>query len=49
MKKKEPPKTSGDQKKDEHAGHEHEEMPKEPALPTKELENLKAEGLKSDK
>jgi hypothetical protein len=49
VKKKEPPKTPGDEKKDEHAGHDHDEMPKEPALPSEELEKLKAEGLKGEK
>ncbi len=46
VKKKEKPKAKDQDKaaKDEHAGGQHEDSPKEPAAPTDDLEKLKAEG-----
>jgi hypothetical protein len=46
VKKKEPPKAQGDEKKDEHAGHEHEAMPQEPTPPAAEPEKPSAEPAK---
>jgi hypothetical protein len=56
VKKKEPPKAQGDQKKDEQAGHEHEAVPNVPAPPsvesappTGEPEKPKTEEMKDEK